>query len=157
MDETLETDVIGDEVLHKEDRKLPLGNGQHVGDIGTVVNSMIVHAQIHGGLAQGIEQALKESEAYDVDSGQIQARSSLNYGIPHADDLIDFAGEPNESQTCTQTPLGAKGCGESSSISAPAALVSAVLDALDPLGADDIGRPLTPLCVWSAIPEAKSG
>ena len=157
MDETLEMDVIGDEVLHKEDRKFPLGNGQYVGDIGTVINSMIVHAQIHGGLAQGIGQALRESEAYDVDSGQILARSSLDYGIPRADDLIDFAGEPDESQRCTHNPLGTKGCGESSSIGAPAALVSAVLDSLDPLGVDDIGRPLTPICVWSAIPEAKSG
>ncbi|RZO34739.1 MAG: hypothetical protein EVA87_14765 [Rhodospirillaceae bacterium] len=157
MDETLEMDVIGDEVLHKEDRKFPLGNGQYVGDIGTVINSMIVHAQIHGGLAQGIGQALRESEAYDVDSGQILARSSLDYGIQRADDLIDFAGEPDESQPCTHNPLSAKGCGESSSIGAPAALVSAVLDALDPLSVDDIGRPLTPICVWSAIPEAKSG
>ena len=111
---------------------------------------------IHGGLAQGIGPALSESETYKVDSGQILARSFLDYDIPRTDDLIDFAGEPDESQPCTNIPLGTKGCGESGSIGAPAALVSAVLDALDPLGVDDIGRPLIPLCVWSAIPEAKS-
>ena len=155
MDGTLETGVIGDEVLRKEDRKFPHGKGQYVGHIGTVINSMIVHSHIHGGLAQGVGYALRESEAYDVDSGPILAGWFLDYGIPRADDLIVFAGEPNESQPCTHNPLGAKGCGESGSIGAPAALVSAVLDALNPLGVDDIDMPLTPLCIWNAIPEAK--
>lgn len=157
MDGTLETGVIGNEVLHKEDRKFPLGKGQYFSDIGTVINSMIVHAQIHGGLAQVIGQALRESEAYDVDSGQILASSSLDFGIQRVDDLIDFAGEPDESRPCTHNPLGAKGCGESGSIGARAALVSVVLDALDPLGVDDINMPLTPLCVWNAPPKVKSG
>ena len=155
MDRTLETGVVGDGLLRKKDRNFSNGKGQYVGDIGTIINSMIVRAQIHGGLAQGIGLALRESETYKVDSGQILARSFLDYGIPRTDDLIDFAGEPDESQPCTNNPLGTKGCGESGSIGAPAALVSAVLDALDPLGVDDIGRPLIPLCVWSAIPEAK--
>ena len=127
-----------------------------VDDIGTVINPMIVHAQIHGGLAQGIGQALTESAAYDPDSGQILAGSFLDYGMPRADDLIDFEGELDESQPCTHNPLGAKGCGESGSIGAPAALVSAVLDALGPLGVDDIDMPLTPLCVWNAIQKAKA-
>ncbi|MGB0631574.1 MAG: xanthine dehydrogenase family protein molybdopterin-binding subunit [Alphaproteobacteria bacterium] len=127
-----------------------------VDDIGTVINPMIVHAQIHGGLAQGIGQALMESAAYDPDSGQILAGSFLDYGIPRADDLIDFEGELDESQPCTHNPLGAKGCGESGSIGSPAALVGAVLDALGPMGVDDIDMPLTPLCVWNAIQKAKS-
>ena len=156
MDRTLETGVVGDGLLRKKDRNFSHGKGQYVGDIDTIINSMIVRAQIHGGLAQGIGLALRESETYKVDSGQILARSFLDYGIPRTDDLIAFAGEPDESQPCTNNPLGTKGCGESASIGAPAALVSAVLDALDPLGVDDIGRPLIPLCVWSAIPEAKS-
>ena len=125
-----------------------------VDDIGTVINPMIVHAQIHGGLAQGIGQAMTESAAYDPDSGQILAGSFLDYGMPRADDLISFTGELDESQPCTHNPLGAKGCGESGSIGSPAALVSAVLDALEPLGVKDIRMPLTPLCVWTAIHEA---
>lgn len=126
-----------------------------VDDIGTVINPMIVHAQIHGGLAQGIGQALTESAAYDPDSGQILAGSFLDYGMPRADDLIHFEGELDESQPCTHNPLGAKGCGESGSIGAPAALVSAVLDALGPLGVEDIEMPVTPLRVWNAIQDAK--
>ena len=156
MDRTLETGVVGDGLLRKKDRNFPHGKDQYVGDIGTIINSMIVRAQIHGGLAQGIGPALSESETYEVDSGQILAISFLDYGIPRTDDLIDFAGKPDESQACTNNPLGTKGCGESGSIGAPAALVSAVLDALDPLGVDDVGGPLIPLFVWSAIPEAKS-
>tara|TARA_R110002126_G_scaffold23617_2_gene82561 strand:- start:2180 stop:4561 length:2382 start_codon:yes stop_codon:yes gene_type:complete len=122
-----------------------------VDDIGTVINPMIVHAQVHGGLAQGIGQAMTESAAYDPDSGQILAGSFLDYGMPRADDLIGFTGELDESQPCTHNPLGAKGCGESGSIGSPAALVSAVLDALGPLGVTDIEMPLTPLRIWDAI------
>ena len=127
-----------------------------VDDIGTVINPMIVHAQIHGGLAQGIGQALTESAAYDPDSGQILAGSFLDYGMPRADDFIAFEGELDESQPCTHNPLGAKGCGESGSIGSPAALVSAVLDALAPLGVTDIEMPLTPLRVWKTIRDAET-
>lgn len=127
-----------------------------VDDIGTVINPMIVHAQVHGGLAQGIGQALTENVAYDADSGQILAGSFLDYGMPRADDLIDFEGELDESQPCTHNPLGAKGCGESGSIGSPAALVSAVLDALGPLGVTDIEMPLTPLRVWETIRKAET-
>lgn len=127
-----------------------------VDDIGTVINPMIVHAQIHGGLAQGIGQALTESAAYDPESGQILTGSFLDYGMPRADDLIDFEGELDESQPCTHNPLGAKGCGESGSIGSPAALVSAVLDALGPMGVTDIEMPLTPLRVWETIQKAEN-
>lgn len=126
-----------------------------VDDIGTVINPMIVHAQIHGGLAQGIGQAMTENVAYDSENGQILAGSFLDYGMPRADDLIDFEGELDESQPCTHNPLGAKGCGESGSIGSPAALVSAVLDALGPLGITDIEMPLTPLRVWETIQKAE--
>lgn len=122
-----------------------------VDDIGTVINPMIVHAQIHGGLAQGIGQAMTENAAYDPESGQILAGSFLDYGMPRADDLVNFTGELDESQPCTHNPLGAKGCGESGCIGSPAALVSAVLDALGPLGVTDIDMPLTPLRIWDAI------
>lgn len=127
-----------------------------VDDIGTVINPMIVHAQIHGGLAQGIGQALTESAAYDPESGQILTGSFLDYCVPRADDLIWFEGELDESQPCTHNPLGAKGCGESGSIGSPAALVSAVLDALAPLGVTDIEMPLTPLRVWETIRKAET-
>ena len=99
---------------------------------------------------------MAESAAYDPESGQILAGSFLDYCVPRADDLIWFEGELDESQPCTHNPLGAKGCGESGSIGSPAALVSAVLDALAPLGVTDIEMPLTPLRVWETIRKAET-
>ena len=125
-----------------------------VDDVGTVINPMIVEGQIHGGLAQGIGQAMMEDVVYDRESGQPLAGSFMDYAMPRADDLPEFVSELDESQPCTHNPLGAKGCGESGSIGAPAALVAAVLDALAPFGVTDIGMPLTPERVWRAMAEA---
>ncbi|MDE0386876.1 MAG: xanthine dehydrogenase family protein molybdopterin-binding subunit [Defluviicoccus sp.] len=122
-----------------------------VDDIGTAINPMIVEGQIHGGLAQGIGQAMLEDVVYDAASGQPLSGSFMDYAMPRADDLPSFVSELDESQPCTHNPLGAKGCGESGSIGAPAALVAAVLDALAPLGVGDIDMPLTPERVWRAM------
>src|SRR5262245_14948532 len=126
-----------------------------VDDIGTVINPMIVEGQIHGGLAQGLGQALLEHCAYD-DGGQLVAGSFMDYAIARADDLPDFISECDESQPCTHNPLGAKGCGEAGSIGSPAALVSAALDALSGLGVTDLEMPLTPERVWRRIGEAQA-
>ena len=128
-----------------------------VDDVGTVINPMIVEGQVHGGLAQGIGQALMEDVVYDRESGQPLAGSFMDYAMPRADDLPSFVSELDESQPCTHNPLGAKGCGESGSIGAPAALVAAVLDALAPLGVEDIGMPLTAERVWRAMEGARGG
>jgi aerobic carbon-monoxide dehydrogenase large subunit len=125
-----------------------------VDDIGTVINPMIVEGQLHGGAAQGIGQALLESCVYDRDTGQILSGSFLDYAMPRAGDLPLFVTEFDESQPCTHNPLGAKGCGEAGAVAAPAAVVSAVLDALAPLGVADVAMPLTPETVWRAIIEA---
>ena len=93
-----------------------------VDDVGTVINPMIVEGQIHGGLAQGLGQALLEHCVYDG-SGQLVSGSFMDYAIPRADDLPPFVSECDESQPCTHNPLGAKGCGEAGSIGAPAAIV----------------------------------
>jgi carbon-monoxide dehydrogenase large subunit len=124
-----------------------------VDDIGTVINPLIVEGQIHGGLAQGLGQALLECCAYDG-AGQLVSGSFMDYAIARADDLPSFVTECDESQPCTHNPLGAKGCGEAGSIGAPAALVSAALDALAPLGITDLDMPLTPEQVWRRIREA---
>ena len=79
----------------------------------------------------------------------------MDYAMPRADDLPEFVSELDESQPCTHNPLGAKGCGESGSIGAPAALVAAVLDALAPFGVTDIGMPLTPERVWRAMADSR--
>src|SRR5499426_1754817 len=89
-----------------------------VDDIGTVINPMIVEGQIHGGLAQGLGQAMREHCVYDPANGQLLSASFLDYGIPRADDLPDIVSECDESQPCTHNPLGAKGCGEAGTIGA---------------------------------------
>ncbi len=125
-----------------------------VDDVGTVINPMIVEGQIHGGLAQGLGQALLERCAYD-DAGQLVSGSFMDYAIARADDLPLFVTECDESQPCTHNPLGAKGCGEAGSIGAPAALVGAALDALGSLGVTDLEMPLTPEQVWRRIRGAR--
>lgn len=124
-------------------------------DVGVVINPMIVEGQVHGGLAQGLGQALMEICAYD-ESGQLLSASFMDYALPRADHFPLFVSEFDERQPCTHNPLGAKGCGESGAIGAPAALVSAVLDALAPLGVRDIEMPVTPRRVWQAT-EADGG
>ena len=126
-----------------------------VDDIGTVINPMIVAGQLHGGLAQGIGQALCERTAYDAETGQLLSASFMDYALPRASDLPYFHGETDESQPCTHNPLGAKGCGEAGAIAAPAAVVGALLDALAPLGVTDLEMPATPHRVWQAIMRAR--
>jgi carbon-monoxide dehydrogenase large subunit len=125
-----------------------------VDDIGTVINPLLVAGQLHGAVAQGAGQALSEACVYDG-AGQLVSASFLDYAVPRADDLPDFVSENDESQPCTHNPLGAKGCGEAGTIAAPAAVVNAVLDALEPLGVDAIEMPATPHRVWQAIVRAR--
>lgn len=122
-----------------------------VDDIGTVINPMVVEGQVHGGLAQGIGQVLFEHAAVDPQSGQVLAGSFMDYALPRAGDLPSFVTETDESQPYPLNPLGAKGCGESGTIGAPAAIVGAVLDALAPLGIDHIDMPLTPQRLWAML------
>ena len=120
-----------------------------VDDVGTVINPLLVEGQIHGGLAQGLGQALFERTVYD--DGQLQSASFMDYALPRASDLPGIVSELDESQPCTHNPLGAKGCGESGAIGAPAAVMSALLDALAPLGVEDLEMPATPHRIWQAI------
>jgi len=125
-----------------------------VDDVGNVINPMIVDGQVHGGLAQGIAQALWEEAVYDED-GQLITGSFLEYAIPRADDLIAF--EVDRTVTpCPHNPLGVKGAGETGTIASTPAIVNAVVDALSPLGITDLPMPLTPSRVWAAIQQAKA-
>jgi carbon-monoxide dehydrogenase large subunit len=126
-----------------------------VDDVGVVINPMIVEGQVHGGLAQGIGQAVMEACTYD-EGGQLLSASLMDHAIPRADQLPAFASELDESEPCTHNPLGAKGCGESGTIGAPAAVVSAVLDAVAPLGIDDVPMPVTPARLWPTIDAARA-
>jgi carbon-monoxide dehydrogenase large subunit len=141
--------------VHPETGEVRVVGYRVVDDVGTVINPLVVEGQVHGGLAQGIGQALAETAVYDGDSGQLLSASLLDYPVPRADDLPGFVTETDESQPCTHNPLGAKGCGESGTIGAPAAVMSAVLDALAPLGVADLDMPATPERVWRAIQAAR--
>ena len=125
-----------------------------VDDVGTVINPIIVEGQLHGGVAQGAGQALFERCCHDPETGQLLTGSFLDYALPRAADLPDFVSAFDESTPCTHNPLGAKGCGEAGAIAAPAAIVSAVLDALRPLGISDVEMPLTPERLWRVMATA---
>jgi carbon-monoxide dehydrogenase large subunit len=122
-----------------------------VDDFGKIINPMIVEGQVHGGLAQGIGQALTEGAKYDS-TGQLVTGSFMDYCIPRADDLPSFQVDTRETP-CTHNPLGVKGCGEAGAIGAPAALINAITDAL---GVKDIPMPATPQTVWRALQQKKA-
>ncbi len=124
-------------------------------DFGTIINPMIVEGQVHGGLAQGIGQALLENCVYDPESGQLLTGSYMDYAMPRADDLPTFK-VSNTVTPCTHNPLGAKGCGEAGAIGAPAAVMNAVMDALATVGVKHLDMPASPHRVWQAIRAART-
>ncbi|HKD21504.1 MAG TPA: xanthine dehydrogenase family protein molybdopterin-binding subunit, partial [Rhizomicrobium sp.] len=118
-----------------------------VDDFGTVINPMIVEGQVHGGIAQGVGQALHEHGIYDPESGQLLTGSYMDYCMPRADDLPDF--DVGMTATpCPSNPLGVKGCGEAGAIAAPAAVMNAITDAL---GVKTFDMPATPEKIWQAL------
>ena len=126
-----------------------------VDDVGNVVNPQIVEGQVHGGLAQGIAQALFEEAVYDAE-GNLQTGTMVDYLVPAAPDLPEFVTDRTETPSTTN-PLGVKGVGEAGTIASTPAVVNAVLDALRPFGVPDIRMPATPERVWRAIRERSSG
>jgi len=127
-----------------------------VDDLGRVLNPLIVRGQIHGGVVQGIGQALIEHQIYDPQSGQLLSGSFMDYGMPRADMLPEMQTELEEVP-CKTNPLGVKGIGESGTIGAPPTVINAIIDALEPLGVDRIDMPATPARVWQTIKRAKAG
>lgn len=125
-----------------------------IDDVGNVINPMVVEGQIHGGLAQGLGQAMMEEAAYDRETGQPLTGSFLDYAIPRAFNLVSFTTETYAVPTALN-PLGVKGCAESGTVGIPAAFINAVVDALRPLGVTDMEMPATPFRVWSAIARAR--
>jgi carbon-monoxide dehydrogenase large subunit len=120
-----------------------------VDDVGRVINPMIVEGQVHGGLAQGIGQALIEEARYD-ESGQLLSGSFLSYAMPRASDLPRFE-VATKNTDCTHNPLGAKGVGEVGAIGSPPAVINAVVDALAHLGVRHVDMPATPERVWRLV------
>jgi len=124
-------------------------------DFGNVMNPMIVSGQVHGGVVQGIGQALLENTTYD-ENGQLLSASYMDYVMPRADDLPFIAVDHADGTPCTHNPLGAKGCGEGGAIGSPPTVVNAVIDALQSGGKNvtHIDMPLTPARVWAAMNNA---
>jgi carbon-monoxide dehydrogenase large subunit len=125
-----------------------------VDDVGRCINPLIVHGQTHGAIAQGVGQAMSEQIYLDPDSGQPLTGSLMDYAMPRADTLPTFAVEIAEVLSPTN-PLGIKAGGEGGTTAAPAVVISAILDALRPLGVREITMPATPYTIWSAIRKAK--
>ena len=121
-----------------------------VDDFGVVINPMIVEGQVHGGIAQGVGQALLEGAHYNED-GQLVTASYMDYTMPRADDLPSFA-VGTTSTPCPSNPLGIKGCGEAGAIAAPPAVINAITDAL---GHEHIAMPATPQRVWQAVQQSQ--
>ncbi|AZO42931.1 xanthine dehydrogenase family protein molybdopterin-binding subunit [Mesorhizobium sp. M7D.F.Ca.US.005.01.1.1] len=119
-------------------------------DFGNIINPMIVEGQVHGGLAQGIGQALLEGAHYD-NSGQLLTASYMDYTMPRASDLPSFKVSTSNTP-CPGNPLGIKGCGEAGAIGSPPAVINAITDAI---GSNDLAMPASPSTVWAAIRAAK--
>jgi aerobic carbon-monoxide dehydrogenase large subunit len=114
---------------------------------------MIVDGMVHGGIAQGIAQALYEYAAYDA-SGQLQSGSMMDYALPKADDLISYETDRTETPSPVN-PMGVKGAGETGTIASTPAIANAVIDALSPFGITHVDMPLTPARIWAAIQAGK--
>ena len=123
-----------------------------VNDFGNLINPMLVEGQIHGGIVQGIGQALMETAVYDAE-GQLLTGSFMDYAMPRADTAPPFEIHHHPVPTSTN-PLGVKGCGEAGTSGAIPTVFNAILDALAPLGVTDLPMPATPERIWRAIREA---
>ena len=137
--------------IDRETGVITLDRYTAVDDVGNPVNPMIVGGQIHGGVAQGVGEALMERIVYDPENAQLVTGSLMDYCVPRADDLPDITRALDMSQPCRSNPLGAKGCGESGTVGASPAVVSAVMDALAPEGVRNLDMPLTPEKIWRAM------
>jgi aerobic carbon-monoxide dehydrogenase large subunit len=138
--------------IDAETGRAEIVNWTAVDDFGVVINPMIVEGQVHGGIAQGIGQALLEGAIYDGD-GQLLTGSFMDYSMPRADNLPSFKVETTETK-CPSNPLGIKGCGEAGAIAAPAAVINAITDAI---GSEDLTMPATAPAVWAALQKTSNG
>ncbi|NWG23517.1 MAG: xanthine dehydrogenase family protein molybdopterin-binding subunit [Pseudorhodoplanes sp.] len=135
--------------IDSETGQTKIVNWTAVDDFGTIINPMIVEGQVHGGVAQGVGQALLEHAVYDKD-GQLVSGSFMDYTMPKAENLPPLQVATTVTK-CPSNPLGLKGCGEAGAIAAPAAVINAITDAI---GTEDVAMPATPQTVWAALQKA---
>jgi carbon-monoxide dehydrogenase large subunit len=144
---------IAEVEVDPETGTVTLVNYTAVDDVGTVINPMIVEGQLHGGIVQGVGQALFENAVYDEGSGQLLSGSLMDYCMPRADHMPMMT-VATHSTLCTHTPMGVKGCGEVGTIGSPAAVINAVVDALAHLGVTHVDMPATPNRIWRLLQNA---
>ncbi|MBM3481771.1 MAG: xanthine dehydrogenase family protein molybdopterin-binding subunit [Alphaproteobacteria bacterium] len=140
--------------IDKETGAVSVARFLAVDDFGRILNPMMAAGQVHGGVAQGIGQALLEQSVYDPDSGQLVTGTFMDYAMPRADDLSSIEFNYNEFP-CTTNPLGAKGAGEAGCLGAPPAVIGAIVDALKDYGVKHIDMPATPQSIWRIINGAR--
>jgi len=121
-----------------------------VDDFGTVLNPLMLEGQVHGGVAQGIGQALLERTVYDPESGQLVTGSFMDYAMPRADDIPEITFRRN-NVPCKTNPMGMKGAGEAGAIGAPPAVINALVDALSEFGLEHVDMPATPSALWERM------
>jgi carbon-monoxide dehydrogenase large subunit len=139
--------------VDREAGRVTIQRYMSVDDPGFLVNPLLVQGQVHGGLAQGIGQALWEEAVFD-DNGQLLSSTLMDYALPKTDDLISFENDHTRTDS-PRTPLGVKGVGEAATIGSTPAIANAVLDALAPLGVTHVELPLTPQKIWAAMHAVK--
>ncbi len=145
---------IAEVEVDPETGKVELLRYSVIDDVGAVINLLTLKGQIHGGIAQGLGQALMEDIHYDRESGQLLSGSFMDYAMPRADSVCSIDIHSNPCPTPTN-PLGVKGAGEAGTVGALPSVMNAVIHALSPLGIDHLDMPLTPERVWRAIQEAR--
>ncbi len=126
-----------------------------IDDCGTVINPLLAEGQVHGGVAQGIAQALFEQMIYDPATGQPKTANLMDYLVSSAADLPDFSADRIDTPS-PNNPLGAKGIGESGAVGAPASVINAIVDALAEFGVEHVEMPATPERVWSLMHGGRS-
>jgi len=126
-----------------------------VDDFGAIINPMLLEGQVHGGVVQGIGQALLEETVYDDDSGQLLSGTFMDYAMPRADNLPNFS-FTTRNVPCTANPLGLKGAGEAGAVGSPPAVINAIVDALHAKGVRHVDMPATPKRVWEALHAARA-
>ena len=127
-----------------------------VDDAGTLINPLLAAGQIHGGVVQGIGQAISEDVTYDRSNGQLISSSLLDYAVPLAESVPNIRSSFQKTPSPTN-PIGVKGIGENGAIAAPPTIVHAVLDALAPFGIKHLDMPMTPPRIWAEVQKARSG
>ena len=124
-------------------------------DYGRLLDPRLTLGQVHGGVVQGIGQALFEHACFDAETGQILSGSLMDYALPRADDIPAFEGDLTPDFPSNANRLGVKGSGQAGAIAAPATIMNAVMNALAPLGVQHLDMPATPSRVWQAIQTAR--